>query len=141
MELRFDNDHVGITLAAAHLDATIAWYQDVLDFTVLEQFGSGDARFTFIGNGEVKIELISAGAKTGSTPPAATLPASHDVERLHHVCFAVADLDATLAELRARAVPLFAGPMQNDHIGQRIAFIRDPAGTIIEFTQSVPATS
>jgi catechol 2,3-dioxygenase-like lactoylglutathione lyase family enzyme len=141
VDFRFEHDHVGITLAADHLDTTIAWYQDALDFKVLEQFEAGDSVFTFIGNGDVKVELISAGAKTGPTPPAATLPASHDVERLHHVCLAVADLEATLAELRTRNVPIFAGPMQIDRIGQRIAFIRDTVGTIIEFTQSVPATS
>jgi predicted enzyme related to lactoylglutathione lyase len=50
-------------------------------------------------------------------------------------------LDATLAELQTRAVPIFAGPMQIDRIGQRIALIRDPVGTIIELTQPVRGTA
>jgi predicted enzyme related to lactoylglutathione lyase len=141
MDLRFQHDHVGITLAADHLDSTIAWYRDTLDFAVLQQFGAGNSVFTFIGNGDVRIELISAGAHAASGAPAESLAASHDVERLHHVCLAVADLDATLAELRSRGVAVFAGPMQIDRIGQRIAFIRDTVGTIIELTQPVPAGS
>ncbi len=141
MDLRFDHDHVGVTLAAEHLDPTIAWYHRTLEFTVLQQFSAGDSVFTFVGNGDVKTELVSAGAKADPTAPAETLAASHDVERLHHLCLAVADLDATLTELRARDVAVFAGPMHIDRIGQRIAFIRDPVGTIIELTQSVQAGS
>jgi catechol 2,3-dioxygenase-like lactoylglutathione lyase family enzyme len=139
--LRFRHDHVGITLAADHLQRVIDWYQDAMDFVVLTQFGAGTSMFTFIGNGEVKVELISAGAQPSPAAPAQTLPASHDVERLHHFCLAVTDLDATLQELADRDVPVFAGPMQIDHIGQRIAFVRDPVGTIIEITQSSPAQS
>jgi catechol 2,3-dioxygenase-like lactoylglutathione lyase family enzyme len=137
MDFRFRHDHVGITLAAEHLDATIAWYGDHLDFVVLDRFEAAGSSFTFIGNGDSKIELISAGAHADPAPPAASLPASHDVERLHHLCLAVADLDATVAELTRRDVPIFAGPMTVDRIGQRIAFVRDNVGTIIELTQKL----
>lgn len=141
MELRFGHDHIGITLAADHLDTTIAWYQHALDLRVLKQFSAGSSTFTFIGNGDVKIELISAGAQPVRGSLAENLPASHDVERLHHVCLTVADLEATLEELMTRDVPIFAGPLQIDAIGQRIAFVRDSVGTIIELTQPLPVGS
>jgi catechol 2,3-dioxygenase-like lactoylglutathione lyase family enzyme len=137
MTLNFGHDHIGITLAAEHLDSTIAWYENKLDFTVAEQFAVGDSVFTFITNGDVKIELISAGAAADPRTAADTLPASHDYERLHHVCLSVTNLARTLAFLADREVPVFAGPMQIDRIGQRIAFVRDNVGTVIELTQRV----
>jgi catechol 2,3-dioxygenase-like lactoylglutathione lyase family enzyme len=137
MTLTFSHDHIGITLAAEHLESTIAWYENKLDFTVAEQFSAGESVFTFITNGDVKIELISAGAVTDPRTAAATLPGSHDYERLHHVCLSVTDLEGALADLADREVPVFAGPLQIDRIGQRIAFVRDNVGTIIELTQTV----
>lgn len=137
MALNFSHDHIGITLAAEHLDSTIAWYENKLDFTVVEQFSAGDSVFTFISNGDVKIELISAGAVADPRTSADTLPGSHDYERLHHVCLSVTDLESTLVDLAEREVPVFAGPMHIDRIGQRIAFIRDDVGTVIELTQAV----
>jgi predicted enzyme related to lactoylglutathione lyase len=63
--------------------------------------------------------------------------ASLDPARLHHVCMAVEDLDATLSELRERDVHAVGEPMDVAEIGQRIAFITDNCGTIIELTQPV----
>ncbi|MFG1610964.1 VOC family protein [Actinoplanes sp. NPDC049265] len=141
MDLRFTHDHVGITLAAEHLEATIAWYRHTLDFVVLDRFEAAGSNFTFIGNGDSTIELISAGARPHPAPLAESLPASHDTERLHHFCLAVTDLDATVSELKRREVPIFAGPMTIDRIGRRIAFVRDNVGTVIELTQPLPSDS
>jgi hypothetical protein len=87
-------------------------------------------------NGDTRVELIAAGAETRN-PIAASLPASHDVERLHHFCVAVDDLDDTLAQLQLRGVTPFAGPMQVEVIGKRIAFVLDNVGTIIEMMAPV----
>ncbi len=136
MTINVCHDHVGITLAAEHLDATIAWYAEKLDFSVATQFDAHGSIFTFITNGDTKIELIAAGAEARNPAPT-SLPASHDVERLHHFCVAVEDVDDVLAQLRGRGVVPLAGPMQIDRIGQRIAFITDNVGTIIELTASI----
>jgi catechol 2,3-dioxygenase-like lactoylglutathione lyase family enzyme len=133
MTIALRHDHVGITLEREHLDATIAWYAEKLDFTLEKQFSAHGSTFTFIANGEVRIELIAAGAEARNPLPE-NLPASHDVERQHHFCVAVDDLDAVLNQLDAQGVRSFAGPMQIDAIGQRIAFVLDPVGTIIELT-------
>jgi catechol 2,3-dioxygenase-like lactoylglutathione lyase family enzyme len=133
MSIDVRHDHVGITLAPEHLDATIAWYREKLDFAVAEQFDVHGSIFTFITNGATRIELISAGAETRNPVPA-DLPASHDVERLHHFCVAVDDLDDVLAQLLDRDVAPIAGPMRIDRIGRRIAFVTDNVGTIIELT-------
>jgi lactoylglutathione lyase len=133
MTISLRHDHVGITLSPDHLDATIAWYVEKLDFVLIRQFSAHGSVFTFIANGGAKIELISAGAETRNPIPA-SMPASHDVERLHHVCVAVDDLDDTLTQLHARGVIPFAGPMYIEAIEQRIAFVLDNVGTIIELT-------
>lgn len=133
MTIALSHAHVGITLNPEHLEATIAWYREKLDFAVVDQFSARGSVFTFIANGDVKIELVSAGAQTRNPIPT-NISTSHDIERLHHFCVAVSDLGATLAQLEDREVTPFAGPMHIETIGQRIAFILDNVGTIIELT-------
>ena len=58
-----------------------------------------------------------------------------DPSRLHHFCLAVADLDAAVARLLELDVPLIGGPMEIPEIGQRIVFITDNVGTIIEVAE------
>jgi predicted enzyme related to lactoylglutathione lyase len=57
-----------------------------------------------------------------------------DPSRLHHFCLAVNDLDDATAQIEATGVALIGGPMDIEDIGQRIAFITDNLGTIIELT-------
>ncbi|MEV7327476.1 VOC family protein [Micromonospora sp. NPDC093244] len=133
MTINVRHDHVGITVAPEHLDTTIAWYAEKLDFTVTQQFHAHGSTFTFMTNGDTRIEIISAGAETRNRVPT-NLPASHDVERLHHFCVAVENLDDVLAQLLKRDVTPIAGPMHIDRIGRRIAFVTDNVGTIIELT-------
>lgn len=47
---------------------------------------------------------------------------------LNHVCFEVDDIDAALAELRAKGIPLIDEVPRIGHAGARIAFI-DPKAT------------
>jgi len=47
---------------------------------------------------------------------------------LHHVCLQVEDIDAALAELKEKGVPLLDQVARPGHAGCRIAFL-DPAGT------------
>lgn len=136
MRIGVKHDHVGITLATTKLDAAVDWYVDKLDFEVVQRFEAQGSTFVFISSGDTKIELIAAGAESRNSGPD-SLPASHDVERLHHFCLAVPNMDETLGELQSRGVAPFAGPMQVGAINQNIAFIIDVAGTIIELTAPI----
>ncbi|MFD8623486.1 VOC family protein [Streptomyces hygroscopicus] len=136
MTIDVRHDHVGITLAADMLEPTIAWYSDKLDYSLDLRFSANGSTFTFLSNGDSKIELISAGAE-GRIPMPSSLSATHDIQRLHHICLAVADLNDVLARLRVRGVAPFAGPLRIDPIGRRIAFIVDNVGTIIELTAAI----
>lgn len=133
MTFSVSHDHVGITVTPDELDATVAWYREHLGFTVETQFSSHGTTFTFLVSGDAKIELL-AGASTGPSAPTADVLTSMDPSRLHHLCLAVSDLDAAVSRLQAAGVPLIGGPMEVADIGQRIAFITDNLGTIIELT-------
>jgi len=54
---------------------------------------------------------------------------------LHHFCLAVTDLDAVVSQLLELDVSLIGGPMEIPEIGQRIAFVTDKVGTIIELAE------
>ncbi|MGW4025871.1 VOC family protein [Streptomyces sp. NPDC005009] len=113
MTIDVRHDRVGITLAADMLESTIAWYSDKLDYSIDLQFSANGPTFTFLSNGDSKTELVSAGAEV-RVPMPSSLPATHDIQRLHHVCLAAADLDDVLARSQARDVTPFAGSPQID---------------------------
>jgi predicted enzyme related to lactoylglutathione lyase len=133
MTVSIVHDHVGITVTPNDLDATIAWYGSHFGFTVDKQFTSHGTTFTFLVSGDAKIELL-AGASNRPAAAVDNVLTSMDPSRLHHFCLAVDDLDDAIAQLQAAGVPLIGGPMEIADIGQRIAFITDNLGTIIELT-------
>jgi catechol 2,3-dioxygenase-like lactoylglutathione lyase family enzyme len=130
----FTHDHVGITLTPDDLDATIDWYASKLDFTLAQRYDTHGITFAFITNGNVKIELMSAASRTQGASTD-NIFATLDPERLHHICLAVEDLDTTLSQLAERHVPPLGEPMDVPEIGQRIGFITDNIGNIIELTE------
>jgi catechol 2,3-dioxygenase-like lactoylglutathione lyase family enzyme len=134
MTCAFSHDHVGISVTPEDLDATIQWYASKLGFVLDRRFDSHGTTFAFIVSGDVKIELL-AGASNRRETRTDDVFTSMDPERLHHVCLAVEDLDTTVSRLRDSDVPLIGGPMEVPEIGQRIAFITDNLGNIIELTE------
>jgi catechol 2,3-dioxygenase-like lactoylglutathione lyase family enzyme len=139
MPQTFSHDHVGISLTPDDLDATIEWYATKLDFTVARRFETHGKTFAFITNGDVEIELMATASEPNGAAAVDNIFATLDPERLHHICFAVEDLDATLIQLGDREVQAVGEPMDVAEIGQRIAFITDNLGNIIELTE--PGTS
>lgn len=136
MSLTFTRAHVGLSVTADDVEATIQWYTSKLDFAVEQRFESHGTSFVFVTHGDIKIELLG-GASNRRQAPVDDIVASLDPARLHHFCMAVEDLDATLSQLRERDVHAVGEPMDVAEIGQRIAFITDNCGNIIELTQPV----
>ncbi|MGW3770578.1 VOC family protein [Actinomadura verrucosospora] len=136
MSISFSLDHIGITFPPADLDATIDWYSRALGFTVDRRFDTYGMTFVFLVRGDVKIELMAV-ASTRQAPTDNVL-SSMDPARLHHFCLAVTDLDAAVSELRDLGADLIGGPMAVAEIGQRVAFVSDNLGNIIELTEPGP---
>jgi catechol 2,3-dioxygenase-like lactoylglutathione lyase family enzyme len=134
MTITFSHDHVGISVTPEDLDATIQWYASKLGFVLDQRFDSHGTTFAFIVSGDAKIELL-AGASNRREARTDNVLTSMDPERLHHFCLAVEDLDTTVSQLRDSDVPLIGGPMEVPAIGQRIAFITDNLGNIIELAE------
>jgi len=134
MTFAFSHDHVGITVTPEDLEATIAWYSRNLGFIVYQRFESHGTTFVYLTASDAKIELLAGASDRGETR-AGNVLTSMDPSRLHHLCLAVADLDLAVSRLLELDVPLIGGPMEIPEIGQRIAFVTDNVGTIIELTE------
>jgi methylmalonyl-CoA/ethylmalonyl-CoA epimerase len=130
--------HCGISVP--DLEASIAWYRDMLGFSVkarltLEAVG---AKIAFLKHGDFHIELFEV---PGATP----LPDDRrypDVDlRTHgtkHIAFAVEDLKRVVDTLKERSVDI-AMDVMNMPDG-KVAFIRDNSGILIEFIEYIDNT-
>ncbi len=126
-------DHVAI--AVRDLDKAIAIYRDALGLPLaeIEEVPDQKVRTAIFGHGLGRIELICPTAN--DTGVAKFLDKRG--EGLHHICIEVEDLDAALAELKARGAPLIDETPKVGAGGARIAFIhpRGTAGVLTELRQ------
>jgi methylmalonyl-CoA/ethylmalonyl-CoA epimerase len=125
-------DHIGIVVAS--IDDALQTYRDQLGFTLLERVAIPEqlveAAFLDAHNGT--IELI---APTDSESGTARFLANRG-EGVHHICFAVDDLQAALAELSAQGLRLIdETPRRGVH--GLVAFVHPKAthGAMIELLQ------
>jgi methylmalonyl-CoA/ethylmalonyl-CoA epimerase len=124
-------DHLGIAVPA--LAEAVRSYE-ALGFRVDEthEVPSEQVRAAFLSVGESHLELLEP------TAPGSVI--ARFLERrsgLHHVCVLVDDLDAALAELRARGVPLVDEAPRAGAGGCRVAFVhpKGAAGVLLELKQ------
>jgi methylmalonyl-CoA/ethylmalonyl-CoA epimerase len=129
-------DHVAI--AVKDLEAAVKYYVEVLGFAPpeLEEVAEQQVRTAIFGHGLGRIELISP--TTSDSGVARFLEKRGD--GLHHVCVEVADLDATLAELKAQGAQLVDQAPRPGAGGARVAFIhpRGALGVLTELRQGPP---
>lgn len=124
--------HIGIALTA--IDAQLPFYRDVLGMDTVPVNDSDGARIVALDADGSLVELLE--------PSGADSPVARFVARrgpgIHHVCFAVADLDATMAKCRAAGVELVDQVPRIGAEGKRIAFLhpRSTGGVLIELTES-----
>jgi catechol 2,3-dioxygenase-like lactoylglutathione lyase family enzyme len=129
MPIELSHDHVAIR--AVDYAGAIAWYQDKLDFTVDREWPFGDMQLAYLRNGTAKIEILG-GSSADAHPAVNSLDDSFGVEEYHHFCLNVADVDATLAELRSRGVEILGDAIDLEAIGRRLGFFKDNNNNIIE---------
>ena len=123
--------HIG--LAVRDVGAILPFYRDVLGLPEVPLDDADGARIRGLAAGESLVELLEA-ADPGS-------PIARYLDKrgpgIHHVCFSVDDLDATLARCRAASIRLIDEVPRIGAEGKRIAFLHPSAtaGVLIELSE------
>ena len=114
--------HIGIAVRA--LDDVLPLYRDILGMAPAELDDADGARIAGLTAGESLVELLEAEA---SDSPIGKFVSKRG-PGIHHICFSVDDIDATLARCRAAGLRLIDETPRIGAEGKRIAFIH-PAST------------
>ena len=124
--------HIGIAVDA--LDQILPFYRDLLGLPEEPLDDADGARIAGLRAGESLIELLEA--KAPDTPIGKFV--SKRGPGIHHICFAVDDLNATLDRCRRAGVRLIDETPRIGAEGKRIAFLHpsSTAGVLIELTES-----
>ena len=123
--------HIG--LAVRNLDDSTAFYRDVLGLGDVPMDDSDGAKIVGLAAGPSLIELLEAESPES---PIAKFVAKRG-PGIHHVCFAVDDLDATLERCKAHGVRLIDETPRVGAEGKRIAFLHpaSTSGVLVELTE------
>lgn len=123
--------HIGIAVRA--LDDVLPLYRDILGMPPVELDDADGARIAGVTAGESLVELLQA--ETDDSPIARFV--SKRGPGIHHICFAVDDLDATLDRCRQAGLRLIDETPRIGAEGKRIAFIHPSAtgGVLLELSE------
>jgi methylmalonyl-CoA/ethylmalonyl-CoA epimerase len=123
--------HIGIAVDA--LDRALPFYRDVLGLRSAPLDDADGARIAAVRAGDSLVELLEARAPD---TPIGKFVAKRG-PGIHHICFAVDDLDATLQRCRAAGIKLIDDVPRAGAEGKRIAFLHpsDTAGVLIELSE------
>lgn len=123
--------HIG--LAVRDLATILPFYRDVLGMPETPLDDTDGARIAGLAAGDALVELLE--------PATAGSPIAKFLEKrgpgIHHVCFNVDDLDATLARCRAAGIKLIDEHPRVGAEGKRIAFLHPgaTAGVLVELSE------
>jgi methylmalonyl-CoA/ethylmalonyl-CoA epimerase len=125
-----------VAIAVKNLDSAVEFYEQVLGLTCDERERVEDQQVdvALFGEGQGRIELICP--FTADSGVAKFLEKRG--EGLHHICIDVPDLDAALASMKARGLPLIDEQPRIGAGGSRIAFVHPKGGrgVLIELRQA-----
>jgi methylmalonyl-CoA/ethylmalonyl-CoA epimerase len=123
--------HIGIAVRA--LGDSLPFYRDVLGLPEVPLDDADGATIVGLATGDSLVELLEAASPDS--------PVGRFVERrgpgIHHVCFVVDDLDATLGRCRAAGIRLIDDVPRIGAEGKRIAFLHpsSTSGVLVELTE------
>jgi methylmalonyl-CoA/ethylmalonyl-CoA epimerase len=124
--------HIGIAVRA--LADSVPFYRDVLGLPVVPLDDADGASIIGLAAGESLVELLEP--RQAGTPVAKFLDSRGP--GIHHICFAVDDLDDALARCRAAGIRLIDQTPRVGAEGKRIAFLHPSAtgGVLVELTEN-----
>jgi methylmalonyl-CoA/ethylmalonyl-CoA epimerase len=123
--------HIGI--AVEDHDAILPFYRDLLGLPETPLDDADGAHIAGLVAGDSLVELLE--------PSESASPIGKFLTKrgpgIHHICFAVDDLDATLQRCAAAGIQLIDSTPRRGAEGKRIAFLhpRSTAGVLIELTE------
>ena len=123
--------HIG--LAVRSISDSLPFYRDVLGMPEVPLDDADGARIAGLAAGDALVELLEAQAPDS--------PIAKFVDKrgpgIHHVCFVVDDLDASLARCREAGIRLIDETPRVGAEGKRIAFLHPSAtgGVLVELTE------
>jgi methylmalonyl-CoA/ethylmalonyl-CoA epimerase len=123
--------HIGI--AVTGLDAGVSFYRDILGLSEVPLEDMDGARIVGLAAGPSLIELLEPASPES---PIAKFVAKRG-QGLHHVCFAVDDIDATLDRCRAAGIRLIDAAPRMGAEGKRVAFLHpsSTSGVLVELSE------
>jgi len=123
--------HVGI--AVRSLDEILPFYRDLLGLPEVPLDDADGARIAGLAAGDTLVELLEA---QHPESPIGKFVAKRG-PGIHHICFAVDDLDGTLARCRDAGLRLIDETPRLGAEGKRIAFLHPSAtaGVLVELTE------
>jgi methylmalonyl-CoA/ethylmalonyl-CoA epimerase len=123
--------HIGI--AVESLDALRAFFRDVLQMPEVPLDDADGARIAGLAAGDSLVELLEA---ANPASPIGKFVAKRG-PGIHHVCFAVDDLDQALERCRRAGVRLVDETPRVGAEGKRIAFLHPGAtgGVLVELSE------
>ena len=136
-------DHIGIVvddltaatefLLALGLERKAEWEADAPEVGSILGVDGVHSRVAMLStpDGSSDVEL----SEFISPPGPAADPAPANAPGLRHLCFAIDDVEATLAALRPHGAEL-VGKVE-DYGGYRLCYVRGPAGIILELAQKL----
>jgi lactoylglutathione lyase/glyoxylase I family protein len=131
-----------VAVRAPSLAQAKAFYVGKLDFRVIAEWDFADEKLAYLApptDDHFFIEVLG----DGDNPPTEVRPYTDLADSLkycgyHHFCLSVASVDATVAKLRARGIPIVTEPFVLPAISRRLAFFADPFGNLIELAEVLP---
>lgn len=125
-----------IAVAVSDLESTIRHYRDVwgVEVSHRERIGEQGVEEAMIPIGESNLQLL------GATGPESTVAKflERAGEGLHHIAYEVDDLEASLAELKAKGVRLIDEEPRLGGRGHLVAFVHPKTnhGLLVELIQA-----
>jgi methylmalonyl-CoA/ethylmalonyl-CoA epimerase len=115
------------------LDELLPFYRDVLDMPERTLDNADGARIAAVEAGDSLVELLES---RSNDSPIGRFIAKRG-PGIHHICFAVDNLDATLDRCRAAGIRLIDETPRIGAEGKRIAFLHpsSTAGVLIELSE------
>lgn len=124
-------EHVG--MVTGDMDRSLAFYRDLLGLRLhLRKTMGNGTEVAFLDSGNGMLEIF---APPGGAGPASDLAAA--TSGVLHITFLVDNVDESFAKLEAAGVAIKERPRPavNSEVLDRVAFLRDPDGIIVEIAE------